>query len=160
MDYGKVLSRAWEITWRWKVLWILGFLASLASGGGGGGGPSSSFSGGDIERWTQDYLAPEAARSPREILPESDIYALVCTLYYAVTGKVPFPGGKAPHRTHFVNDLSRFVAKHVSGLNVNARNHLVYPLGATAHIHAVQEPVILHDPLFHVFLELDFRMVQ
>jgi hypothetical protein len=29
MDYGRVLSRAWEITWRWKVLWILGFLASL-----------------------------------------------------------------------------------------------------------------------------------
>jgi hypothetical protein len=32
MDYGKVLSRAWEITWRWKVLWILGFLASLGRG--------------------------------------------------------------------------------------------------------------------------------
>jgi hypothetical protein len=32
MDYGKVLSRAWEITWRWKVLWILGFLASLGQG--------------------------------------------------------------------------------------------------------------------------------
>jgi hypothetical protein len=32
MDYGKVLSRAWEITWRWKILWILGFLASLGRG--------------------------------------------------------------------------------------------------------------------------------
>ncbi len=41
MDYGKVLSRAWQITWRWKVLWILGFLASLGGGGGGG----SSYSG-------------------------------------------------------------------------------------------------------------------
>jgi len=37
MDYGKVLGRAWEITWRWKALWILGFLAALGSGGGGGG---------------------------------------------------------------------------------------------------------------------------
>jgi hypothetical protein len=36
MDYGKVLSRAWEITWRWKALWILGFLAALGRGGGGG----------------------------------------------------------------------------------------------------------------------------
>lgn len=36
MDYGKVLGRAWEITWRWKILWILGFLASLGNGGGGG----------------------------------------------------------------------------------------------------------------------------
>jgi hypothetical protein len=60
MDYGKVLSRAWEITWRWKVLWILGFLASLGSGGGGGGGPSYSFTDSDVERWTRDYLAPEA----------------------------------------------------------------------------------------------------
>ena len=38
MDYGKVLGRAWQITWRWKVLWILGFLAGLGSGGGGGTG--------------------------------------------------------------------------------------------------------------------------
>lgn len=36
MDYGKVLSRAWEITWRWKVLWILGFLAALGQAGSGG----------------------------------------------------------------------------------------------------------------------------
>ena len=60
MDYGKVLSRAWEITWRWKVLWILGFLVSLGSGGGGGGSPSYTFTGNDVEEWTHEYLAPEA----------------------------------------------------------------------------------------------------
>jgi hypothetical protein len=32
MDFGKVLSRAWEITWRWKVLWVFGFLISLGQG--------------------------------------------------------------------------------------------------------------------------------
>jgi hypothetical protein len=32
MDFGKVLGRAWEITWRWKVLWVFGFLASLGQG--------------------------------------------------------------------------------------------------------------------------------
>jgi hypothetical protein len=37
MDYGRVLRRAWEITWRWKVLWILGFLASLGRGTGSTG---------------------------------------------------------------------------------------------------------------------------
>jgi serine/threonine protein kinase len=42
---------------------------------------------------TADYLAPEAIRDPDKILPVSDIYSLGCTLYYAVTGKVPFPGG-------------------------------------------------------------------
>lgn len=42
---------------------------------------------------TADYLAPETIRSPGSIMPISDIYSLGCTLYYAVTGKVPFPGG-------------------------------------------------------------------
>jgi hypothetical protein len=27
MDYGHVLGRAWQITWRWKFLWVLGLLA-------------------------------------------------------------------------------------------------------------------------------------
>ena len=33
MDFGKVLGRAWQITWRWKMLWVLGFLAALGQGG-------------------------------------------------------------------------------------------------------------------------------
>jgi eukaryotic-like serine/threonine-protein kinase len=51
------------------------------------GGNASSLVG------TADYLAPEAIRRPDKIVPVSDVYSLGCTLYYAVTGKVPFPGG-------------------------------------------------------------------
>ena len=42
---------------------------------------------------TADYLSPEQIRTPRAVGPASDIYSLGCTLYHAVTGKVPFPGG-------------------------------------------------------------------
>jgi len=40
MDYFGVLKRAWQITWKYKALWVLGFFAagSAGSGGGGGGG--------------------------------------------------------------------------------------------------------------------------
>ena len=82
MDYGKVLGRAWEITWRWKVLWILGFLASLGSGGGGGGGSNAyTGNGGDfnIDKWTQGI-------PPGDFLPAISgmigiIIAIVCVLF-------------------------------------------------------------------------------
>ena len=47
---------------------------------------------------TADYLSPEQIRSPRDITSVSDIYSLGCTLYYAISGKVPFPGGTAAEK--------------------------------------------------------------
>jgi eukaryotic-like serine/threonine-protein kinase len=51
---------------------------------------------------TADYLSPEQILRPNEITTVSDIYSLGCTLYYAVTGKVPYPGGtpKSKARRH------------------------------------------------------------
>lgn len=49
---------------------------------------------------TCDYLAPESIATPDRIMPVSDIYSLGCTLYYAVTGKVPFPGGNVAEKLH------------------------------------------------------------
>ncbi len=44
MDYLKILKRAWEITWRYRALWILGIILALTAGGGGwnGGGGGST----------------------------------------------------------------------------------------------------------------------
>ncbi len=42
---------------------------------------------------TMDYLAPEQAADPTAVGPAADLYALGCSLFYAVTGCPPFPGG-------------------------------------------------------------------
>jgi hypothetical protein len=49
MDYLELLKRAFNITWRYRPLWIFGFFLALCSGGGGGGGnfnfPGGGFNG-------------------------------------------------------------------------------------------------------------------
>jgi len=42
---------------------------------------------------TADYTSPDHVKSPWDPSPLWDIYSLGGTLYYAVTGSVPFPGG-------------------------------------------------------------------
>jgi hypothetical protein len=59
MDYGRILGRAWRVTWRWKILWILGFLAALGRGGSPGNSSSYSFDGSEwahpvhADRWPE-----------------------------------------------------------------------------------------------------------
>jgi len=42
---------------------------------------------------TADYISPDHIRTPWAPTPAWDIYSLGSTLYFAVTSKVPFPGG-------------------------------------------------------------------
>ncbi|MCA9969121.1 MAG: hypothetical protein KC425_02845 [Anaerolineales bacterium] len=55
MDFGNLFSRAWQIVWRNKFLFVLGFLASLGSNGGSNSssirGDASSF---DVPPGTMD----------------------------------------------------------------------------------------------------------
>lgn len=60
-----------------------------------------------------DFASPEVLRN-EDVTRASDIYSLGCILYYAVTGKVPFPGGsegdkRRGHLYHYPLDPSRLV---------------------------------------------------
>ena len=59
-NFGEVLTRAWQITWKYKVLWIFGILAGCTNGGGGGsgGGGNSGYSTGPSDQ----NLPPELQR--------------------------------------------------------------------------------------------------
>jgi len=45
MNYSALIKRAFQVTWRYKVLWVFGILLALTSGGGGGGGSNFQFPG-------------------------------------------------------------------------------------------------------------------
>lgn len=42
---------------------------------------------------TMDYIAPEQTHDASNVDARSDLYGLGCTMYYALTGQPPFPGG-------------------------------------------------------------------
>ena len=54
IDLGKILTRAWQIIWNYKVLWVFGVFAGFASGGNGGGNNNSSSNNGDPSQFTGD----------------------------------------------------------------------------------------------------------
>ncbi len=42
VNFGEILTQAWKIIWKYKVLWLFGFFATLGAGGGSGNSAGSS----------------------------------------------------------------------------------------------------------------------
>ncbi|MEK9163652.1 MAG: hypothetical protein AAB261_10115 [Chloroflexota bacterium] len=60
MDYGNILSRAWQVTWKHKVLWIFGIFVALSSGSG-------SFNSGTS--WNQSSSSGGGGNFPQPDMP-------------------------------------------------------------------------------------------
>lgn len=72
MKFGEILSKAWKVIWKHKILWLFGILAGCgASGshGNNGGGSSSAATSSQYQsgRWEGfDHMAPSAQRGIEE----------------------------------------------------------------------------------------------
>ncbi len=64
---------------------------------------------------TADYLSPDHVKSPWNPTPGWDIYSLGCTLYYTVTGKVPFPGGSSAEKVKAHCELAPIDPRKLGG---------------------------------------------
>ena len=62
---------------------------------------------------TMDYIAPEQVDDPTQVDARADLYSLGCTMFFALTGQPPFPGGTSQekmkrHRTEYPDPITDF----------------------------------------------------
>lgn len=62
IDYSAILSRSFEITKRYKWLWVYGLVLAIFGAGGGGGGGSSTSSSGGIPKRMPEQLPEKTAQ--------------------------------------------------------------------------------------------------
>lgn len=72
MDLGYILRRAWEVTWRHKVLWLFGFLVALGSG--------ASTQNNVNYRRSVEELPPETQRAVYEFITSPYFIAAIVAL--------------------------------------------------------------------------------
>ncbi|MDZ4654719.1 MAG: hypothetical protein U1F44_02405 [Coriobacteriia bacterium] len=107
MDYFGILKKAWDVTWRHKVLWILGFFAVASSSAGGTS---------NTARWQKSSTSPDFAPVSRWV--EQNIGLLIAlAVAIGVFALVMFVLGIAARGglVHLVNEAEE-------GRVVNARN--------------------------------------
>lgn len=98
-NFGEVLTRAWQITWKYKVLWVFGILASCGQGGGSSSGNNSNFntSGGDLPPQLNEFtlwVAENTAAFIAITITLACVIAIV-TLFLSTIGRVGLIRGTA-----------------------------------------------------------------
>src|SRR4030065_1935128 len=79
MDFGYVIKRAWEIIWKFKVLWIFGILASCgqaSSSGGSNSGYRFSIQEGNV--------APQIARFFNQLDPAMIALLIALGIFFSL----------------------------------------------------------------------------
>ena len=70
-----------------------------------------------------DYAAPEQTADPCRLTPQSDVYGLGASLYYLLSGRVPYPGGTAVEKViRHHRDVPRPVEEYRPGLPAGVRD--------------------------------------
>jgi hypothetical protein len=115
VDMGEILTKAWKITWKFKVLWIFGILAGCGSNNGGNfnnnfsnGGGSGSGRDGEVPEFFRQFENMQPEQAIRSFMNEYSQYlaiiavvvVLLCILslvFYAlgIIGKIGLVKGTA-----------------------------------------------------------------
>ena len=59
MDHVRILKQAWQITWRYRALWVFGVILALTTARSGTGGPQFNSLGEDISSPSGEFWIPE-----------------------------------------------------------------------------------------------------
>jgi len=99
MDHAKVLKRAWEILWRYRVLWIFGVIVALTAagasptffsfGGDGDGGQAPPYGSGE---WPPADVLPGAAEAMAPVagIIVAVVLGLACLFVIFIIARVVF----------------------------------------------------------------------
>jgi hypothetical protein len=78
MDHLRILKQAWEITWRYRALWVFGIILALTTSRGGGNfGGQYNINDEDLSRWSGQLSLPSITSEIVSLLIGIGV-ALVC----------------------------------------------------------------------------------
>jgi len=88
VDYLDIVKRAWNTTWRYKILWLFGLFAGAGSGGGGsngGGGGNSAGSGTGSGNAAAERFFEQAQQYLPLLIAIAVVLVLIAIVFFVLT---------------------------------------------------------------------------